>query len=327
MSIAVIAASFSPSVAAADVHGEFVFSGVEDETHVAEFEVIFTLSEPVAPSLTVRVRVVPTEGAIGSLSIGFLAGAEGDLGDCEVNTAGSPTYALGPERSIATCEWPTPAAGEVGRPRLALTPTADADGQWTIVAEASNTEIDAAPDWQTITSTNITVPPAGAGLARDDVSLENPVGSVVRVDHLANDDESLLGETFRLVHPVYGDGYIDMEIEGEGWWWALQDGQGSYWIEFEPNAALVGDPTPQQYSIRDAEGTVHSALVTITFAWPTTTTGAPTTTNMPTTAATTAPTLGDVLPATGSGTLGALLAGSAVAAGLALVAAARRRTV
>lgn len=149
VAVASVGVILDSSVASADIEGEFVFSGVEDDANVAEFEVIFTLSEPVAPSLMVRVRLTPSEGSAGSLAIGFLPGTEGDVGDCGVNT---------PERTIATCEWPTPTAGEVGRPRLALRPSEDANGQWTIIAEASNTEIGDPPNWRLVTSVNIAVP-------------------------------------------------------------------------------------------------------------------------------------------------------------------------
>jgi hypothetical protein len=136
-----------------------------------------------------------------------------------------------------------------------------------------------------------------AGRAVDDVSAGNQVGVAVSVDVLANDDPSLVADSVRPVRPSDGTRVADFAIDGEGWWLAVSNGAGaSTMIEFLPEPGFIGDPTPQQYSVLDADGVEYFATVTITYesVSQTTTTTAPATTP--------APPSGD-LPATGQTTV------------------------
>ncbi len=106
-------------------------------------------------------------------------------------------------------------------------------------------------------------------LAVDDVSSGNPAGSTVGVDVLANDDPSLVADSVRALRPSDQARVVDFAVPGEGIWLAVASSSGAtIMIEFIPNVGFTGDPTPQQYSVLDADGGEHRATVTITYAAP-----------------------------------------------------------
>lgn len=191
----------------------------------------------------------------------------------------------------------------------------------------------------TTTSSTTTLPPTGMGLAVNDDFPDVLAGTTIDVFPVANDDPSLLSETFELRDPESGRIFADGTIEGEGSWIRLTDGEGAHWARFTPFDGFVGTITPMIYWVDDVDGVRHFAEINITFSTTGTTTTSSTTTTSTTTIpasastpATTAPSgdtdpaVGDgVLPETGNGSTTTLLAAALLALGVAFTQVARRR--
>lgn len=113
-----------------------------------------------------------------------------------------------------------------------------------------------------------TSPPAEVGRAVDDEFAGNPVGAAVIMDVLANDDASLRdlvaagGRWPWFVDPVDGRRNNPIVVPGEGAWgfhdWG--DGPRAY---FRPEPGFAVSPTPQRYSVSDADFTEQIATVTV----------------------------------------------------------------
>lgn len=94
----------------------------------------------------------------------------------------------------------------------------------------------------------------------EDADLDNPVGSTVTVDVLANDRGDFDPSTVALVDGR--DLVTTLVVPGEGTW-TVDTTDGS--ITFAPEAGFVGDPTPVAYQVTDSLGIVDSATVTVTY--------------------------------------------------------------
>ena len=155
--------------------------------------------------------------------------------------------------------------------------TVDANGEVTFSPEAGFT-IDPTPityvvkDGSGNTSNVATITADYLPIASDDLSDNNNAGSV-EVDVLANDldGDYVDPTTVSLVTPVGatnvvtdGNGDVtSMDIPGEGTW-SVNGATGA--ITFTPHVALVGDPTPINYTVNDHEGNPsNQALVTIEY--------------------------------------------------------------
>ncbi len=111
-------------------------------------------------------------------------------------------------------------------------------------------------------------------LARNDVSLGNPVGSVVMLPVLSNDvaapGRTLEPTSVVIVNPPVGstlspDGKL-LVIPGEGYW-LVNTTTGA--LTFTPAASFTGDPTPIAYMMHDDQENVSNvATVTVTYTPP-----------------------------------------------------------
>ncbi|KAB2811530.1 hypothetical protein F9L07_06525 [Pimelobacter simplex] len=219
---------------------------------------------PVGPTLTgevedyrVSVRVVQgpvaaddrSEGnEIGApVKVAVLANDEGDLdpstlrltdpaGDpvTELVVPGEGTWSVGDDGTITF----TPEPGFEGNPTPVDYTVEDADGL------------------RTGASVTVTYAPE----ATDDESRDNPRGSTVRIDPLANDKGDLDPSTLRLTDPA-GDPVTELVVPGEGTWSVGGDGT----ITFTPERGFEGDPTPVGYTVEDRAGQEVGAKITVTY--------------------------------------------------------------
>jgi len=102
-------------------------------------------------------------------------------------------------------------------------------------------------------------------LARNDVSLGNPVGSVVTVTVVAN-DRAAPDRTLNLASVWITDTAqpgASLVVTGQGTW-SVYTATGA--ITFTPEAGLQGNPTPITYTVTDDQGNISNpAMVTVTY--------------------------------------------------------------
>ena len=99
----------------------------------------------------------------------------------------------------------------------------------------------------------------------DDEELDQPAGSAVTIDVLANDG-AVDPTTVQLVDPETGDPVEgDLVIPGEGTG-SVDPTTGA--ITFTPEPGFEGDPTPVDYVVTTVLGEVLSATATVTFEVP-----------------------------------------------------------
>ena len=114
----------------------------------------------------------------------------------------------------------------------------------------------------------VTVTYTDTPLARNDVSLGNPVGRAVTVDVLAN-DVAAPGRTLKPASvQITGTAQAgaSLVVPGEGTW-SVYTVTGA--ITFTPEANLHGNPTPIIYTVADDQGNVSNpAMVTVTYTEP-----------------------------------------------------------
>ena len=103
-------------------------------------------------------------------------------------------------------------------------------------------------------------------LANDDVSLDNPIGSTVTVDVLANDSAA----SGRTLNPaavqIVGTATPgeSLDVAGEGTW-SVSLITGA--IAFTPEESLAGNPTSITYTVADDQGNISNpAMVTVAYA-------------------------------------------------------------
>ena len=94
----------------------------------------------------------------------------------------------------------------------------------------------------------------------DDENLNNPVGSDVTVDVLANDGD-VDPDTVYLIDPATGQPTKSLVVPGEGTWVVNPDGS----ITFMPEDGFLGDPTPVDYQVATVLGEVLTATAVVTY--------------------------------------------------------------
>ena len=97
--------------------------------------------------------------------------------------------------------------------------------------------------------------------ATDDESLDNPVGSPVTIDVLANDGD-IDPTTVAIDDPNYDPATGTLVVPGEGTW-DVDPATGA--ITFVPEPGFTGDPTPISYTASDDEGNEVGADVVVTY--------------------------------------------------------------
>ncbi|PSS43140.1 hypothetical protein C6401_13935 [Arthrobacter woluwensis] len=101
--------------------------------------------------------------------------------------------------------------------------------------------------------------------ATDDESLNNPQGSTVTVPVLKNDKGNLDPSTVKITDPN-GKPVTELVVPGEGKW-TVDPKTGD--ITFTPEKGFTGDPTPISYTVKDRNGNLTGAKVTVTYVHPT----------------------------------------------------------
>lgn len=142
---------------------------------------------------------------------------------------------------------------------ITFTPEASLEGNPTPITYTVADDQGNVSNAATVTVT-YTVPP----VANDDESLGNPVGSVVTVTVLANDemtDRPLDPASVQIVGTANpGESLI---VTGQGTW-SVYTVTGA--ITFTPEQGFAGNPTPITYTVDDEQGnTSNPAMVTITY--------------------------------------------------------------
>ncbi|MBW1639964.1 tandem-95 repeat protein [Microbacterium resistens] len=97
--------------------------------------------------------------------------------------------------------------------------------------------------------------------AQDDEDLDNPPGTPVTVDVLANDSDNLDPSTVNITDPNTGEPTKELVVPGEGVWVVNDDGS----ITFTPEEGFPGNPTPIDYTVSDTDGNEVGATVVVTY--------------------------------------------------------------
>jgi lysophospholipase L1-like esterase len=100
------------------------------------------------------------------------------------------------------------------------------------------------------------VPFSTAPFTKDD-KIEAQTGTTVSINVLTNDKDYQNDMNINSIRFVGGSSTLS--VSGQGTWSANKDGI----VTFKPNSSFYSDPTPVQYTVKDAEGT-ESAPSTIT---------------------------------------------------------------
>ncbi|MFI6643925.1 Ig-like domain-containing protein [Streptomyces sp. NPDC050504] len=111
---------------------------------------------------------------------------------------------------------------------------------------------------ETTAKTTVTYKPGAA----DDKSLDNKLGSTVKVPVLGNDHGDLDPTSVRIVDPKSGDPVNELKVPGEGTW-TVDPNTGD--ITFTPEKGFGGNPTPIDYQVSDKAGNETTATVTVTY--------------------------------------------------------------
>ena len=210
---------------------------------VASVPILTNDFDPDGTLVPATVDLVPPAGATGIVTDG-----DGDVIGFTVPNEGTWSW----DASLGVLTF-TPAATFTGDPTPIQYTVADDDGNRTLPA--------------LVTVGYNQLPP----VAVDDNSPDNPPGSSVLVDVLANDSDpnnDIDPATVVIVNPPAGstlsiDGKT-LQVPGEGTW-TVDPATGA--IRFTPVASFTGDPTPIQYTVTDNTGLV-SAPATVTVGYP-----------------------------------------------------------
>ena len=130
-----------------------------------------------------------------------------------------------------------PATGEI-----AFTPEPGFEGNPTIIDYSVDT-VDGVTVESTVEVTYVQVEP--------DQSLDNPIGSAVTVDPVANDTGDFDPTTVMIIDPATGLPVTSLVVPGEGTW-DVDPATGA--ITFTPEPGFEGNPTIIDYSVDTVDG-------------------------------------------------------------------------
>ncbi len=100
----------------------------------------------------------------------------------------------------------------------------------------------------------------------NDEDLNNPIGSTVTIDPLANDEDGLDPTSVQLLDPATGEYVTELVVPGEGTW-TVDPVTGQ--VTFVPEPGFEGDPTPVEYRAQVLGSTAYRmATITVTYVDP-----------------------------------------------------------